>query len=214
MDVDAPLGHVIIESLLSDTTSDSKKVGMSLQSIYVKCIHQSLTELRQMKNKLEAKQVLPAQESDGNDELEQETVPTVQDVTEKANHLMQKVYETLSFINPIYAPEDSQLDILFLHLLKINVDLCECGAVRFDPARLYSCLLHKNSSLLIEKLQEVEEFLRQNKSFTPPGLEEGCVIKDLKPPSEEEKWKSRFFSTLRDSKHFLEDVMVRYCFSL
>ena len=221
------LGHALITSLVVPSGSAYLANNESLQMIYVECINETLDALAQTK----VSEVADNDSSyDSQYESDHPSSETHKGVFKECEKKVAYVYTLLSLIDPSNEMTriTNRLDRLFHTLLKTTFKIGPGVSLRFDTGKVYACLLGRSSPLLINRLHEVEEYLRMNCSSFDQHEEEGDtssttplttttnVHHDGHPhhPSRKEaptlqeiEWKERFYEALYDHKHLLEGVI-------
>ena len=238
---DPTLGHAFITSLtVSVTTSSSQQYlsnNESLQFVYLDCIDECLDVLKSLEGGK-----IPENDSDSQYESDQALSPqsgTSGPRLTGTQHekVMSMVYSLLSLIDggPEMTRLTKKIDTLFHTLLQTSYTVSAGLDIKFDVGRIYGCLLGRQSTFLLSRLQEVEEFLWLNTSseqtvtsLTSPagwrgtaqlsGIEEmnreggGATGLGATPTCSEAtrvEWRNRFYSALLDHRHFLEATLDR-----
>ena len=209
------LGHGLIKHLTCGASLEMVHNSRLLQLLYFDAIHHLLDDLKQLKREVVSTiEEEPDSEFSSEQEgsfLSEDAVKESDKVKNTIRYKMDRVLDYLSFLNPSFIPGDSEIDKLLITLLKFSLDFGPFygGLYRFEPGKIYSCLLGQNSHAIIIKVQEAEEFLRQNKSFTVPDMDPvaGPEAGDS-PWTTRRDWKETFHKALHDNLHFLEDKMV------
>ena len=211
------LGHSLIKKLSCGLTPELVRNSKLLQRLYFDAIHLLLDELKQLKK--EVTSVIEEEQSDECSSEHEESflsgsaAKESDKVKNTVRTKMECVLDFLSFLNPSFIPGDSELDRLLVTLLKFALDFgaANGGVCQFEPGKLYSCLLGQSNNAIVVKLQEAEEFLRQNKSFVLPDMDPvgETNLEDRDPlKTVRDDWKEVFHKALHDNVHFLEDKMV------
>lgn len=230
------LGHALITNL-TVTSSGSQYVhnNETLQFIYLDCINECLEVLDTL-------HVSDKQGNDSDSQYESDHASSGIHLTgTECEKAVSMVYLLLSMISgsPEMIRLTKKVDTLFHTLLQASyrVGTPTGEPVRFDVGRMYGCLLGRSNTFLISRLQEVEEFLRLNRSSNEsygllmsspvsaarhshhattqlPGVEEEVGVADVgsPPPCSDvvrAEWKDRFYNAMFDHKHLLETVLDR-----
>ena len=195
--------------------------------IYVECINETLEALAQTKVSETADN---DSSYDSQYESDHPSSETRKGVFKECEKKVTYVYTLLSLIDPSNEMTriTNRLDRLFHTLLKTTFKTGPGVSLRFDTGKVYACLLGRSSPLLINRLHEVEEYLRMNRSTFDQHEEEGDTSSSTTPtattdvhhdghshhPSRKEspslqeiEWKERFYEALYDHKHLLEGVI-------
>lgn len=173
----------------------------TVQLLYVECIEDSIKQLHTMLGKGD-------EHSDSqyeSDVAPQGGTPRVGDFEERRQELVESIYSMLSLLDP--TPNMSQvmrrLQEILGHLLKFDGKDSTKDRLCFTREEIYSCFVGRKSSLLIRRLQELEDFQRTLGGAS--GSDDG---RRKEEQDEAQKWSSVFYSAIQDRKHFLESVMV------
>lgn len=172
------LGHAIFNALtITDSPTHYLPNNEALQLLYIECIDISL-------GKIEG--------------LVDEGAESVS-IDEEVNHIC----NFLSLLDP--TPEMTKVvksvDRILLKFVELKQPLDDVGMVcLFKPELIYSCLIGRSSPLLVQRFQDIEEFLRINQE--KDGGDEMEVLESG------EYWKDKFYLALKQKHHFLETVMV------
>ena len=179
--------------------------------IYIDCINETLDVLSQAK----------VSQTSGNDssydsqyESDHSSSMTQDGLFKECAKKVAFVYTLLSLIDPTneMSRTTNKLDRIFHTLLRSSFKVGPGLTVRFETGRIYACLLGRSSPLLINRLHEIEEYLRMNRGFDHE--EDSAVISEGTPHHREKdassvhlEWKERFYQALLDHKHLLEKVI-------
>ena len=214
------LGHALITSLMIPTGSTYLANNEALQMIYIECINETLEGLSQAK----VSEIADNDSSyDSQYESDHPSSETHKGLFKECEKKVAFVYTLLSLIDPSNEMTriTNRLDRIFHTLLKTTFKIGPGTSLRFKTGKVYACLLGRSSPLLINRLHEVEEYLRMNRGFDHHE-EEGDTsptamsVHDGHPqhprhkeaPSLQEiEWKERFYQALYDHKHLLESVI-------
>ena len=214
------LGHALITSLMVPSGSTYLANNEALQMIFVECINEALEGLSQAK----VSKIADNDSSyDSQYESDHPSSETHKGVFKECEKKVAFVYTLLSLIDPSNEMTriTNRLDRIFHTLLKTTFKIGPGISLRFETGKVYACLLGRSSPLLINRLHEVEEYLRMNRGFdqheeegdTSPTTISVCDGHPHHPrhkeaPSLQEiEWKERFYQALYDHKHLLESVI-------
>ena len=216
------LGHALITSLMVPSGSAYLANNEALQVIYIECINETLEGLAQTK----VSEIVDHDSSyDSQYESDHPSSETHKGVFKECEKKVAFVYTLLSLIDPSNEMTriTNRLDRIFHTLLKTTFKVGPGVSLRFEIGKVYACLLGRSSPLLINRLHEVEEYLRMNRSFdqreeeggtpsptTAPGVHDSHPHhpRHKEAPSlQEMEWKERFYQALYDHKHLLEGVI-------
>ena len=119
------------------------------------------------------------------------------------SELSSKIHSILSLVDPL--PDMTRffkrLDSTLVKLIQLDFkNPAKEGLFTFSS--VYSCFLGRSSPMLIQRLQDIEEFLKGHSG----GQAEEEVAKEYS--SNEERWEAELYKTLRSNHHFLERIMV------
>ena len=201
-------GHALIQSLTAPDRHTNLVNNEALQLLYVEAIYESLEAILQLK--------LPeAIETDSDSQYESDHTWTTtnqgqQNVTKECQRLTNLVYDLLSLMDPKPDMTRVAVDKLFVYLLELDHTLVPDRSIRFEPSKIYACLLGRSSPYLLKRLQEVEEYVRTggiNRSADEKTS--GWSLKLLREMSTSLDWRGLFYHAYHDRKHFLECVLVR-----
>jgi hypothetical protein len=209
-------GHALIQSLTAKESPAYLVNNEALQLLYVKAIHESLEAMLQLKLPSE----LPETDSDSQYESDHTLTAVIQgrqSVTKECQRLTTLIYHLLSLMDP--RPEMSHVlvDKLFVFLLKMNHQLGPDKFIRFDVSKIYSCLVGRATPHLVQRLHEVEEYVRVKASSVGGGAADksgAWSLKLLRQTEGAQDWRALFFHVYHDHKHFLECVLVGLCVCL
>lgn len=223
------LGHALITSLMVQSGSSAYLANNeSLQMVYVECINETLESLAQAK----VSETADDSSYDSQYESDHPSSETHKGVFKECEKKVAFVYTLLSLIDPSNEMTriTNRLDRIFHTLLKTTFKIGSGISLRFETGKVYACLLGRSSPLLINRLHEVEEYLRMNRGFdqheeegntpspTTTTAMESAHHDDHPHPSrhprhkeapslQEMEWKERFYQALYDHKHLLEGVI-------
>ncbi len=178
------LGHALLQSLTITDSPNYIQNNETLQLLYIECIDISLGKI------------------DGR--IHDDTVQSDKGVA--TNNEVECICNWLSLIDP--TPEMTRvvksIDRIFSKLMQLKS--CDDDSVNlFNSELIYSCIIGRSSFLLVQRFQDIEQFLRSNQNNEGVELN---VIEDS-----DEYWKKEFYLSLKQKQHFLERVMVSllYC---
>ena len=145
-------------------------------------------------------------------ETEGEEVESHVGVVEDLNDKVEHIYNMLSLMDPW--PEMTRMiknvDRVLLKLLQSGLSRGgenEVAGVVFKPEIIYSCLIGRSSPILIQRYQDIEEFLGvdlvQDTSVYQEVESERHVL------NSNDYWKTEFYRALKEKQHFLERIIVR-----
>ena len=206
-------GHALIQSLTAKESPAYLANNEALQLLYVKAIHESLEAMLQLKLPSE----VPETDSDSQYESDHTLTAVIQGrqgVTKECQRLTTLIYGLLSLMDP--RPEMSHVlvDKLFVFLLKMNHQLGPEKFIRFDVSKIYACLVGRSTPYLVQRLHEVEEYVRVKASSVGGGAADksgAWSLKLLRQTEGAQDWRALFFHVYHDHKHFLECVLVGLC---
>ena len=209
-------GHALISSLTAPESPTYLANNEALQLLYVNAIHESLEAILQLK--------LPPEpfETDSDSQYESDHTLTTgrQSVTKECQRLTSLVYQLLSLMDPQPNMTHVLIDKLFVLLLKIDHKLGGNQSIRFDVSRIYACLVGRSTPYLIQRLHEVEEYVRVKsnngeaggRGGSPEGKDGGrWSLKLLGRTASAGDWRNLFYHVYHDQRHFLECVLVGLC---
>ena len=206
MTLSSALGHALIKSMTVENDTSYLYNNEALQSIYVNGIMECLDMLKQMK----APENLETDSSYDSQYESDHATSGMQNTYKQCGKLVNKVYDLLALVDPspLMSRLEKKIDRVFLDLLQSKYDISPECTIVFEIGRIYSCLLGRPTPFLINRLHEVEEYVRTNQA-----TEEGVANKELKRRVSErsgsEEWRELFYEALYDKKHPLESVVVR-----
>lgn len=202
------LGHALISSLMVPSGAPYLANNEALQMIYIDCISETLESLSQAKK-------ATANEHDSSYDSQYESdhpsSKTQEGLFKECEKKVSFIYTLLSFIDPSneMSRMNNKLSRIFHTLLKTSFTVGTGLSVKFESGHIYACLLGRSSPLLIDRLYEVEDYLRMNR-----GVEDVFVTGESTPRhkgreagSIQLEWKERFYQALLDHKHLLENVI-------
>ena len=208
------LGHALIQALTVPANPHYLSNNQLLQNAYVDCIRECLESLAAISSRDEFE---TDSSYDSQYESDHASGGGVSSAHRECERLINSVYSLLALIDPV--PEMSKLvkklDSVFHSLLLSEFSVSpELPSLRFETGRIYSCLLGRSSSFLVNRLQEVEEYLRMKSSAESTAesqsVEQGRGGKalSLRSLSSKEEWRDHFYEAIFDHKHILENVLV------
>ena len=206
MTLSPALGHALIKNMTVENDTSYLSNNEALQSIYVNGIMECLDMLKQMK----APENLETDSSYDSQYESDHATSGVRNTYKQCEKLVNKVYDLLALVDPspLMSRLEKKIDRVFLDLLQSKYDISPECTVVFEIGRIYSCLVGRPTPFLINRLHEVEEYVRTNQA-----TEEGVASKGLKrkvsEKSDSEEWRELFYEALYDKKHPLESVVVR-----
>ena len=177
--------------------------------VYLDCISETLEGIAQAK-------VAERDEGDSSYDSQYEsdhpTSKTKEGLIKECEKKISFVYTLLSLIDPTNEMSrlTNRLDRMFHTLLKSSFKVGEDVAVKFDSSRIYACLLGRSSPFLINRLHDVEEYLRMNKGmdYEEAAIDDGKSHRGEKASlSIQQEWNERFYQALYDHRHLLENVI-------
>ena len=204
-------GHTLIKSMTVEDDPDYLANNEALQSIYIDCITENLEMLSQLKSpeSLETDSSYDSQyESD-------HATSGMQSVYKQCEKIFTTIYDLLSLVDP--SPKmlklAKKIDKLFHLLLRSKYSIGPERTIVFESGRIYSCLLGRSTPFLINRLHEVEEYLRTNwaaeEGVASRGLETRVLETRRSDRSDSEEWRGLFYEALYNKRHPLESIMVR-----
>ena len=206
MTLSPALSHALIKSMTVENDTNYLSNNEALQSTYVNGIMDCLDMLKQMK----APENLETDSSYDSQYESDHATSGVRNTYKQCENLIAKVYDLLALVDP--SPQMSRLekkiDRVFLDLLRSTYVISPECTVAFEIGRIYSCLLGRPTPFLINRLHEVEEYLRINQA-TEEGVASGGLKMRVSERSDSEEWRELFYEALYDKKHPLESVVVR-----
>ena len=222
--LDPALGHTLITSLMvTSYSSQYISNNESLQFIYLDCIDECLEALQTL---------CTANGRESNlDSQYKSNMSGVEFTGSECEKAVNMVYILLSLMNG--TPEMTRLmkkvDTIFHTLLQGSYSVGTGPPVTFEVGRIYACLLGRSNTFLINRLHEVEEFLRLNKITEDshhlklsPGnkpiyahdtkdedVDRTDDPSDIKYELARVEWRNRFYDAVYTHKHILESVLNR-----
>ncbi len=184
--LDPSIGHAFITNLTVSTATTAPGSSQqylnnneNLQFVYLDCIDECLDALKDLEGAMGKP---PGNDSDSQYESDQATSPhsgaeKTRLMSTQHEKAMLMVYTLLSMIDggPEMMRLTKKVDTLFHTLLQTSYNMAG-SEVKFDVGRIYGCLLGRQNTFLLSRLQEVEEFLWLNTvsnqmatSLTSPG---------------------------------------------
>jgi len=201
-------GHTLINSMTVEDGPDYIANNEALQSVYIDCITGYLEKLSQLK----APESLETDSSYDSQYESDHATGGMQNTYKQCEKIVATIYDLLSLVDP--SPKmlklAKKIDKLFLLLLQSKYPIGPECTIVFESGRIYSCLLGRSTPFLINRLHEVEEYLRTNWA-----TEEGVASMGLETRgserSDSEEWRGLFYEALYNKRHPLERIMVRAC---
>ena len=210
------LGHTLITSLTVPSGMSYLPNNEALQMVYIECINECLETLEQTK--------IPEDvETDSSYDSQYESDhPTsgARGVYKACERILSSVYTLLSMMDPTQemVRVTKKIDRIFHTLLKATFNISADWRMSFNAGRIYSCLLGRSTPFLINRLHEVEEYLRMNKTTEESVTVSTSSSTALEVPSPAKQrssyteisraeWRDRFYQALYDHKHLLENVL-------
>ncbi len=200
------LGHALITSLSVPNSSAHMANNESLQLIYIECINDCL-ELVSKTNSRES-----SLEPDYDSQYESDHPTSGVGKTKKGcEKILSLIYSLLSFLDPTHemVKLTRKIETIFHTLLRKTYVISEDLKVSFETGQIYACLLGKSTPFLINKLHEVEEYLRMH-----PETDDASTLslQEAKKPSlttqeSVHEWRQRFYESLYDHRHLLETTL-------
>lgn len=206
------LGHALISSLSVPNSSAHMANNESLQLIYIECINDCLDLL----SKLNSREGSLEPDYDSQYESDQPT-SGVRGTEKGCEKILSLIYSLLSLLDPSHemVKLTRKIDTIFHTLLRKTYVISENLKVSFETGQIYACLLGRSTPFLINRLHEVEEYLRMH----PETDETSTISTPLKLSLQEAKkstltakdsvheWRQRFYEALYDHKHLLESTL-------
>ena len=200
-------GHALIRNLTVPNSPTHLVNNEALQLLYMDAIQESLEAMLQLK--------LPeAIETDSDSQYESDHTWTTmnqgrQTVTKECQRLTNLVYDLLSFMDPQPDMSRVSIDKLLVNLLELNHELGPDKPIRFEASSIYSCLLGRSSSYLIQRVHNAEEYVRLKSASNGAGVKSSeWSLRLVTETSSPQDWRGLFYHAYHDHKHFLECVMV------
>lgn len=226
--LDPELGRALITSLtVPGNPPQYINNNETLQFVYLDCIGECLEALDTLK-------VPDRPENDSDSQYESDHASSgSKSSLEACERAMSMVYTLLSMVCGCAEMMrlTKKVDTVFHSLLQASYNLGTGSLLKFNVGRIYGCLLGRPNLFLMNRLQEVEEYLRLNggapedhlvntggipAATSPsrlPGVgEDGGVVGPPQGGGTEvvkTEWRDRFFNALFDHQHFLETVLDR-----
>lgn len=179
---DPCLGHTLFQSLTIRDNPNYLHNNETVQLLYAECIDASL-------GRIEGCGSDTSLQSKGGVSIEKE---------------VEYICTCLSLIDP--APEMTKVvksvDRILLKLVRMKDPTNSEGGERMFPSEvIYGCIIGRGSSLLVQRFQDIEEFLWVNKGEGKPPSSDECGY---------QYWKNEFYLSVNQKQHFLERVVVCY----
>ena len=173
------LGHALLQSLTVLDNPNYMSNNETIQLLYIECIDISLGKI------------------DGR--IHDDTIQSTEGVSTKNE--VECICNWLSLIDP--TPEMTRvvksIDKIFSKLMQLKS--CDDDTVNiFNSELIYSCIIGRSSLLLVQRFQDIEQFLQSNLN------NEGAELDVIK--NSDKYWKNEFYLSLKQKQHFLERVMV------
>ena len=170
------LGHAVLSALTISGSPHYLSNNETLQLLYIECIDISLGKIEGI--------------------IDEEADPSV-------DKEVNCICDYLSLLDP--TPEMTKVvknvDRIFLKLMELKRPFNNVGLDHpFKPKLIYSCLVGRSSPLLVQRFQDIEEFLRVSQES-----DEVDVMESLESGK---YWKSKFYRATKQKQHFLETALV------
>ena len=214
--VSPTLGHTLITSLSVPNSLVHLANNESLQLIYIECINDYLDLLVKQKNESS-----PEPDSSYDSQYESDH-PTsgVRSSRKSCEKIVSRVYTILSLLDPTQdmVKLTKKIDTVFHTLLRTTYVISSEITVTFETGKIYACLLGRSKPFLINRLHDVEEYIRLHPDTkdTPTATDANTLSRmslrlavSTQEVSNEsiQEWRGRFYEALYDHKHFLESTL-------
>ena len=208
------LGHALICNLTVPNSPAHLLNNEALQLLYVKGIQGALETLTQLRVP-EGGETTDSDSQYESDHTYPSLIHRTQSIAKECRRLTVLVYDLLSLMDTQPDMARVSVDKLFVCLLELCHRVGADLVVSFNAEKIYSCLLGRASTYLIERLHHAEDYIRMKVMGRGGGMGEKGVLASvqsfelLKRTSSPRDWRELFYFAHHDRRHFLESVLVR-----
>ena len=189
LELDPPLGYAIIEQLTFKDNPSLSHHNEQLQSIHLECLFSVLSTLKKAVG-------------DGGEEMQR-----------TPGSLVKHLLHLLALFKPRQEMKNLQLKVF---LQELSAFLSSKQTV-ISLNRVYSALLGRETTYLIEVFCEVDHQYRMQQRQNCERDIQGCMLSDIghrilslcQDDKRKQSWRDLFLTSLKHEKHFLDLIMVR-----